>query len=838
MKPMRVLWASLIGVVVLCIGVFAWLTSYMSQQNEKTVSDVAQLCLEQTGTQIQLNFDTAMELYQAQLASLADHAQSTDGNVGEAVSELVEQTPFFNVMLYDKADNPQTVYGEALSLDSQDAFLDAATQGTGAITSATDETGTTFVVVGVEAALPMDGGQRSVVIAASLPAEEINDELSLSVGATQVYSHIIRPDGSFVISNELADVDNFFAAAEAETPSDSEVSADDLKVAVAEGQACSTVLDVDGTLSNVYLLPLNGTDWYLVCNMTQSLIADPVHTLVNQRFLATLAGCGLVLVAIALVFALYYTMTRRQMNEVKAARREADAANRAKSVFLSNMSHDIRTPMNAIVGLAEVASQHPDDSTVVQDCLHKIRLSSKHLLGLINDVLDMSKIESGKLSLNVELVSLRETADNIVGIIQPQVKAKSLKFDVLIENITQEDVCCDGVRLNQILLNLLSNALKFTPEGGSVSLSIAQAPSDKGADHVTTVFRVQDTGIGMAPEFLERIFESFERESTDQVRRTEGTGLGMAIVKSIVDKMDGSIDVQSEPGCGSVFTVTLDFECAEGTRDDLTLPAWNVLVVDDDEPTCTTAAAALEELGAHASWATSAHEACALVETRHEQGDDFHAALIDWKMPTTDGVECARQIKERVGGEMPILMISAYDWSEIEEEARQAGVRAFISKPLFKSTLYSALHRLEDGMPAAAPNKPATIDLSGTRVLLAEDQELNWEVAHALLEPYGLTLEWATNGRDAVERFAASEEGYYNAVLMDVQMPIMDGYEATRQIRALDRADAHTVPIVAMTANVFSQDIEDSLSCGMNAHTSKPIDPKSLARLLAEFLEQ
>ena len=571
--------------------------------------------------------------------------------------------------------------------------------------------------------------------------------------------------------------------------------------------------------------------------MPYGALDEAVSSLGSQRAAITFVSCGILLAATLVVFFLYFRMSRRQLAAVEKAQREAERANRAKSEFLSNMSHDIRTPMNAIVGMTAIASANMDNREQVASCLRKISLSSKHLLGLINDVLDMSKIESGKLTLNLDAVCLRETVEGIASIIQPQVKSRKQSFDVFIQNIRRENVLCDGVRLNQVLLNLLSNALKFTPEGGRITMTVSQEGSPRGEGFVRTHFIVQDTGIGMSEEFQKKIFDSFAREDSSRVQRTEGTGLGMAITKYIVDEMQGTITVASQRDKGSCFHVTLDLENAPDTEGEMRLPPWDMLVVDDDEPLCRSAADSLGEIGVRAEWALSGGQALALAQERRRQGRDYHVILLDWKLPGMDGIETARQLRRAIGDHVPILLISAYDWSDIEAPARQAGISGFMAKPLFKSTLYHGLLRFAGDEPAQQEEpQEAALDFTGIRILVAEDNELNWEIASELLSSYGFQLDWAENGRQCVDRFSASQPGDYALILMDLRMPVMNGYEATAAIRALDRPDSRSIPIIAMTADAFSEDIHRCLACGMNAHIAKPLDMRELLRLLQKHL--
>ena len=513
------------------------------------------------------------------------------------------------------------------------------------------------------------------------------------------------------------------------------------------------------------------------------------------------------------------------------------AANKAKSEFLSNMSHDIRTPMNAIVGMTAIATANIENTQQVQHCLKKIALSSKHLLNLINDVLDMSKIESGKMTLNIDQVSLREMMDGIVNIVQPQVRAKQQQFDIFIHDILSENVCCDSVRLNQVVLNLLSNAVKFTPVEGSIHIALYQEPSPQGDDFVRTHLLVKDSGIGMSPEFQAKIFDSFSREDSRRVQRTEGTGLGMAITKFIVDAMGGTIQLRSEQGRGSEFHVTLDLEVSTIQETDMVLPDWNMLVVDDDRELCESTVASLKSIGLHAEWTLDGENAVRMAEERFQRHDGSHIILLDWKLPGMDGIETARELRRRLGENIPILLISAYDWGDIEAEAKSVGINGFISKPLFKSTLFYGLRPYVDAEETVLEPLPEEheADFTGRRILLAEDNELNWEIADELLSSLGLELDWAENGKICVEKFSAAAPGWYDAVFMDLRMPIMTGYEATQAIRALDRPDA-SLPIIAMTADAFSEDIQRCLEAGMNAHIAKPIDLREVSRLLEKYL--
>lgn len=458
-------------------------------------------------------------------------------------------------------------------------------------------------------------------------------------------------------------------------------------------------------------------------------------------------------------------------------------------------------------------------------------------MGLINDVLDMSKIESGKLSLTLEKISLKEVVEGIVSIMQPQVKNKKQSFDIHINSIATENIWCDGVRLNQVLLNLLSNATKYTPENGSILLSLYEEESPKADGYIRVHILVKDNGIGMSQEFLKRIFDSYSREDGARIHKTEGAGLGMAITKYIVDAMDGSIEIYSEKDQGTECRLTFDFEKADAIED-MVLPPWNILVVDDDELLCKTAVETLQSIGIqNAEWTLNGEKALELIMQRHQQESDYQLILLDWKLPDLNGIQVAREIRREFGKDVPILLISAYDWSEFEAEARAAGINGFVSKPLFRSTLFHSLRQyMETDAVHTQTDEP--LSLQGYRVLIAEDNELNWEIAYELLSDLGMELDWAEDGQICLDMFQKSVVGYYYAILMDIRMPNMTGYEATEAIRKLNRPDASSIPIIAMSADAFSEDIQRCLACGMNSHIAKPIDVLELTRILTRYIDR
>ena len=532
-----------------------------------------------------------------------------------------------------------------------------------------------------------------------------------------------------------------------------------------------------------------------------------------------------------------------KMNQaLSEAVRAAETANKAKSTFLSNMSHDIRTPMNAIIGFTTLAVSNIDDKKRVQDYLGKILSSSNHLLSLINDILDMSRIESGKIHLEETEVSLSEVLHDLKTIISGQIHAKQLELYMDAMDVTNEVVYCDKTRLNQVLLNLLSNAVKFTPAGGTVSVRIRQCHGTQKGSELYEI-RVKDNGIGMSQEFVQKIFSPFERERTSTVSRTQGTGLGMAITKNIVDMMGGTIEVQTEQGKGTEFIVRLPFRTQpehQRTEKIAELEGLKALVVDDDFNTCDSVTKMLVRVGMRSEWTLSGKEAVLRARQSMELGDAFHAYIIDWRLPDMNGIEVTRQIRS-LGDDTPIIILTAYDWSDIEAEARAAGVTAFCAKPLFMSdireTLMTAIGQSQSE-PEDSVLPAAGSDFRGRCILLVEDNELNREIAVELLNEYGFLIDSAENGAEAVEKVKNSEPGNYDLVLMDVQMPVMNGYEATKQIRALDDPALAGITILAMTANAFDEDRKKALKCGMDGFLSKPIVIEELISTLQKNLDQ
>lgn len=532
---------------------------------------------------------------------------------------------------------------------------------------------------------------------------------------------------------------------------------------------------------------------------------------------------------------------QRQKTELAAALVAAEQANAAKSDFLSRMSHEIRTPMNAIIGMSTIAAQSIGNDEQVEDCISKIGISSRFLLSLINDILDMSRIESGKMLLKSEKIPTEEFINGLNSICYSQAASKNVEYECILDPVLDDYYIGDAMKLQQVLINILGNAIKFTKEGGKVTFSAVQRK--KTENHAVLRFMVNDTGEGMEEDFLPHIFEPFSQEATGSTSLYGGTGLGLAISKSIVDMMDGKISVRSIKGIGTEFTVDVKLGITEEEKlrhkkkQDYNFSHLKTLVVDDDVAVCESAVVTLREMGISAEWTDSGRKAIARVKALWDENKYFDMILIDWKMPDMDGIETARQIRNLVGPEVTIIIVTAYDWIAIEHEAKLAGVNLLMSKPMFKSSLVSAFSKaLGEKEEMAEREKPADYDFTGKRVLLVEDNQINTEVAMMLLEDRGFDVETAENGLRALEMFNKSGTGYYDAILMDIRMPLMDGLTAASNIRHLSNSDAGTVPIIAMTANAFDDDIEKSKLAGMNAHLAKPIEPERMYQTLYDFI--
>ena len=647
-------------------------------------------------------------------------------------------------------------------------------------------------------------------------AELVNAELSM-----------IDANGNYILKGYSFKNASFFEFYKSYNPTDPE-SSGKLFDRITSSTGSAEMINSHGQECVLAFTPISATAGWTLLGLVP---AKDLHADAENWMLVGVVSVGLLILFLLDLYYMLYLNRRYQ-----AAAREAESASKAKTDFLSTMSHDIRTPMNAIVGLTTIVEKNLGDVESTRENLRKISLASNHLLTLINDILDISKVESGKLKLSPLTFSIVETVENLVNISQPMIKEKNIDFSFHINQMEKEYLYTDQLRLNQIYINILSNALKYTEPGGRVSVDLREEKS-ASPGCVRLSYTVADTGIGMSPEFMATMYQPFSRQIDSRVNSIQGTGLGLAITKQMVDLLGGTIDCQSEQGKGTTFTVVLDIPVADRQRDDMTLDPIDVLIVDDDEILLQTAAETLESLGASVEKTQSGLEALGMVRQRHLSGRDYGVVIVDWKMPETDGVETIRRIRTEVDEHIPILLISAYDWSDIEDRAKEAGADGFVSKPLFRSTLYDKINDLIGKESVSKEPEDDYSDLVGLHVLVAEDNDINWEIISAMLSMFGITADREENGRICVDMMRTAAEGSYELIFMDIQMPEMNGLDATRAIRSLENPWAASIPIVAMTADAFSENVTECLEAGMNGHIAKPVDIKLVIKEIRRIKE-
>ncbi|MBR2257961.1 MAG: response regulator [Blautia sp.] len=598
---------------------------------------------------------------------------------------------------------------------------------------------------------------------------------------------------------------------------------------ILSGTGSFTMLDSRGRECIVSHTPITSTKGWVL------LSSAPVTDL--KAFTENWILIGVITFGLLLLLVTDFLYMNSFNKKLRVMAREAEAANKAKTDFLSSMSHDIRTPMNAIIGLTTIAEKKLGDQEAVAENLRKISLASSHLLTLINDILDISKVESGKLNLSPLTFSIIETVQNLMNLSQPMIKEKNIDFSFRINHMEKEYLYADQLRLNQIYINILSNAIKYTMPGGSVSVDLREEESEKEGC-VKLVYCVADTGIGMSPEFMEKMYQPFSRQTDSRVNSIQGTGLGLAITRQMVELMNGTIECRSEIGKGTTFTIMLDLRVAEKQLEEMRIDDVEVLIADDDPILLETAVDTLESLGISADWAKTGMEALEKTRHRHEAGKDYNVVILDWRMPDMNGIETIKRIRAEVDANIPILLTSAYDWSDIEDAAKEAGANGFISKPLFRSGLYEKINELLGTEVKVLEPEDDYTDLTGMNILIAEDNDINWEIISNMLSMFGIGSERAENGRICVNKMAMAEEGRYDLIFMDVQMPEMNGLDATRNIRRLENAWAASIPIIAMTADAFSENVAECLDAGMNGHIAKPIDLNLVIKEIRRIKEE
>lgn len=638
---------------------------------------------------------------------------------------------------------------------------------------------------------------------------------------------MIDVKGDYILKGSSFKNSSFFEFYNSYNPTDSE-SSKVLFDRITSSTGSVSMVNSHGEECVLAYTPISATSGWTMLSL---IPAEDLNVKTRNWVLFGVVSVGLLILFLSDLFYMLYLNKHLQITASKA-----ESANKAKTDFLSTMSHDIRTPMNAIIGLTAIAEKNTGDEDSTKESLRKIGLASNHLLTLINDILDISKVESGNLKLNPLTFSIVETVENLVNISQPMIKEKNIEFSFHINHMEKEYLYTDQLRLNQIYINILSNAIKYTEPGGRVSVDLREEKStDPGSVRLTYV--VADTGIGMSPEFMESMYTPFSRQVDSRVNSIQGTGLGLAITKQMVELLGGTIDCESEPGKGTTFTVVLDIPVADRQREDMQLEPMDVLIVDDDEIMLKTATDTLESLGASVEQAGNGLEALGMIEHRHLSGKDYNVIIVDWKMPEIDGIETISRIRSEIKTDVPILLISAYDWSDIEDKAKAAGANGFVTKPLFRSTLYDKINSLIGKESKSIEPEDDYSDLNGLSILVAEDNDINWEIISAMLSMFGIKCERAENGRVCVDMISKAEKDSYTLIFMDIQMPEMNGLDATRAIRKLENPWASSIPIVAMTADAFSENIMECMNAGMNGHIAKPIDVKLVIREIRRIKE-
>ncbi|MCI8284339.1 MAG: response regulator [Firmicutes bacterium] len=838
----------IVGILLIVVTLSTlWLLQSSQNTTAEAVYNVSKLYLEELTTQQVNQVTTTLNSQIQQLSTVIHSLRASDTENMIAAQSFIKRMKDLNAFDFLAfIDEKGTVYTEDATFPGISKFTFLASDFTKPVISFDQSMeNSNLLLFSVPVINNSLEGHKLIAATAGINADTVSERLSLTENNGKSFSNVIMPNGGYVIRTNhthIAANTNMLSTLQQEADFTDENALDHWRRDLNLKKANMVVYELKDVVHYTYYMPIEGTDWFITTTLHYDLISENVDVIRTTLTRNSLFQLMLILLVLFFLFIVYNSMRRRN-DKLQLEKIKAEEGNRAKSIFLSNMSHDIRTPMNAIIGFTNLAIKSVDDTNRTQDYLSKILASSNHLLALINDVLEMSRIESGKIQLEETECNLPEMLHDINSIVLGQVQNKQLHLLMDAVDITNENIYCDKLRMNQIFLNLLSNAIKFTPAGGKISVKIEQlqnAPDGYGK----YVIKVKDTGIGMTQEFAAKIFNPFERERTSTVSGIQGTGLGMTITKNIVDMMDGTINIITAPGKGSEFIITINLKLHEKQNKPVKfahLEGVKALIVDDDFDSCDAATRMLMKLDMQAEWTMSGKEAVLRAKQAIDINEAFGAYIIDLRLPDLDGIEVARQIRSVAGNQVPILLITAYDWTQIEKEAREAGVNAFCNKPVFMSDLQSALSKATGQkviMPQHAETEEHQFDFNGKRILLVEDNELNREIALEILTEVGLNIDEAEDGSIAVEKIRSSEPGFYDLILMDIQMPVMDGYEATKAIRSLENKKLANIPIIAMTANAFEEDKKAAFDAGMNSHLAKPLDVEKLFATLAKVINK
>lgn len=809
---------------------------------EKAVYELSEMYLSELSTQKAAQFSNAIDMRIHQLLVTVRDFERADVDSDTAIRSFLEEMQFLNGFdFFALTDDRGVVYTKNGTFTDASGFPfadPALTEPFVSFGQDTNHDDMVFISVPIDDLLFSD--EHFVSATAGILSDNVAKKLELAEKTNKSVCSLITAEGDYIIGGDYAHISirtNFLSDLEREGTFQNPTDLSRWKDDMAHGRAGIVVYQLRYVTHYIYYMPIENTDWFFTTTLHYDLVSKSVDSIRTTTTRSSVIQLILILFIIAVLFLTYLSMRRRN-DRLWYEKIQAEESSKAKSTFLASMSHDIRTPMNAIIGFTNLAAKNVEDTEKTRDYLGKISASSEHLLALINDILEMSRIESGKIQLDEEPCNLSELLHSLSCIISGQAQSKHLELLMDAVDVENEDVYCDKLRMNQVFLNLLGNALKFTPAGGTISLRIEQtetAPAGCGA----YVIRVKDTGIGMSEEYAKTIFEPFTRERTAQVNEIQGTGLGMSITKNIIDLMGGSIDVITAPGKGTEFIIRITLRlCPSATKpaDFPQLSGKRALVAGGDDDSRAALMRMLTKLHLRAEESASGSDALRRARESAAGGDACGLYIIDRQLSDLGGIETARRIRELDAG--AVIIIVSYDWAQTEEDAQRAGIDAFCSKPVFFSDLCAALQRACGQQGAPVPKQEdAAFDFTGKRILLTEDNELNREIAIEILSDAGFTVEEAENGAVAVEKLRTAAPGYYDLVLMDIQMPVMDGYTAARTIRAMEDSPVSSIPIIAMTANAFEEDRRLALEAGMNGHVVKPLDVPTLLRVLTEIIK-